>query len=394
MFGLWLIAQADAAGIDPATTPTGAITASSVSGVRFSCEAFQITQIRLDMASYLKELDIESNHVVVAEPGRDTIVYTLATPESDTDTLSFKSRKEYHIQDEILALPTAAHKSRMVRTVSRKEILLSLLQHGRLTEFNGLACTVDALREHVGLRQNIVAWIEKLSWRWPNGGPARWNKKYWNRGTPLASTDVGVALLDTFIHQRKYSIGCYTATKLSYAHGTFDYYSRVKKDKAKTELLRRRLMQGGDPLVNIEPGAMWSFEKDYDPADSVVPGKLLKLERGIASDNFIPGDWSYFRNTDAITYEKTGYEGSNAIYLGRGRFDDYYNDNNHAYTFREKIDEVYQWRNGVFSRSRDAKKIKPLTEEDYSALSKTPDQGGLLDDFRVTPYLFGYEALP
>jgi hypothetical protein len=395
IFGLYLVAQADMSGNDVTMVPSGsAAVTPGMSGVKFSCESFQVTQIRRDMVSYLKELGIDDRDVIVTEPNEETIIYTLATPESDTDTLDFKSRRKYRIKDEVLILPTMANKTRMVKTVSRKEILLSLFQHGRLTEFAGSACTIDALREHIGLRQNVVAWVEKLFWHWPNGGSAKWNIKYWNRGTPLATSDVGAAMLDAFVHQNKYSFGCYTATKLSYAHGVLDYYARIKKDPAKALLVRERLMQDGDPLVGIEPGGMWSFEKDYDPADSDVPGKLLKLKRGVASDNFVPGDWSYLLNTDAMTYEKPGYEGSNAVYLGRGKFDDYYNDNHHAYTFREKLDEVYQWRNGVFSRSRDYKKIKPLTKNDYLTLSRTPQQGGLLEDFRVEPYFFGFEELP
>jgi len=58
------------------------------------------------------------------------------------------------------------------------------------------------------------------------------------------------------------------------------------------------------------------------------------------------------------------------------------------------MDEVYQWRNGVFSRSRDFAKIKPLTPQDMERLSKTPAEGGIQTDIRVSPYFFGYEELP
>jgi len=108
----------------------------------------------------------------------------------------------------------------------------------------------------------------------------------------------------------------------------------------------------------------------------------------------VPGDWSYFLNTDKRTYEKTGYEGSNALYLGRNRFDDYYNDNNHHYSYREKLAEVYQWRNNVFSRSHDWAKIKPISSDLLEKLGSTPEQGGLLMAYRVVPYYFGFEPLP
>ncbi|MFC6519280.1 hypothetical protein ACFQAT_05270 [Undibacterium arcticum] len=227
--------------------------------------------------------------------------------------------------------------------------------------------------------------------RWP---PGLLEQQKWHKGTPLASVSVDNALLDAFLRQDRYRIGCYAASKLSYAHAVLDYYVRVKKDPAKAALVRARLMHDKEPLVGVEPAAMWDFEKDFDADERDIPGKILSIKRGVAPGNFVPGDWVYLLNTDEVTYKKTGYEGSNAVYLGRGKFGDYYNDHRHAYTYSEKVDEVYQWRHGVFSRSRDAHKIKPLSDGDVVRLSATPAEGGLLLDFRVAPYLFGYEELP
>ncbi len=236
-----------------------------------------------------------------------------------------------------------------------------------------MPCDIAALRNHVGLRQNIVAWTERLSWQWPDGGSASWNKKFWRSGIP--KTSLPAAVNDAFLHQSKYNIGCYTATKLVIIQGVLDYYTRVAPDKATLQRVLDRLQADGDPLVGIEPPAMWYFEDDYDPAN-----------------NFVPGDWAYILNTDPITAVKTGYEGSNAIYLGRDRFDDYFNDNSHSYTSREKLNEVYQWRNGVFSRSRHGHLARPLAESDYIRLSHPPEQGGLVLTFRAVPYFF--EHLP
>ena len=194
--------------------------------------------------------------------------------------------------------------------------------------------------------------------------------------------------MDVFLHQDKYAMGCYTATKLVIVQGTLDYYSRVKRDQEKTHRVEEALLADGDPLVGIEPGSMWSFEKDFDTHEMEQKGKLLKIYSSVASGNFVPGDWSYILNTDPLSEQKTGYEGSNAIYLGRNRFDDYYNDNNHSYTYEQKLDEVYQWRNGVFSRLRDVKKIKLLSAEEQALLGNTPEDGGLELDKRVVPRHF------
>jgi len=368
---------------------------STDEGIRFSCKPDQLETIESSMETYLAALGVNPDGVVKkVDRTNGVLVYTLNTPKEDSDTLDFKDRPELQIRDDIVRLPAKHGKEKKVRTVSKKEILLALLQHGRLTEFKGGACDVTALKDHVGIRQNTVAWAGNLNWVWPEGGSAKWNKKYWKRGTPKPGYPLHEALNDIFINQNRYSMGCYTATKLVMIQGVLDYYRRIKKDPAQLKLLENRLSIDKEPLASIEPGKMWDFEEDFDPQELNRPGKLLKIEYGAAPRNFIPGDWNYFLNTDPVSYQKTGYEGSNAIYLGRNKFDDYYNDNNHSYTYQQKMDEVYQWRNGVFSRSRDFAKIKPLTPRDMDRLSKTPAEGGIQTDIRVSPYFFGYEELP
>jgi hypothetical protein len=194
--------------------------------------------------------------------------------------------------------------------------------------------------------------------------------------------------MDLFLHQNRYAIGCYTATKLIMVQAVLDYYHRVKKDPQRARRIEEIVLADGEPLEGIEPGNMWSFEADFDPRNLGQPGKLLDIQTNVAAGNFVPGDWAYLLNTDVATQQKTGYEGSNAIYLGRNRFDDYYNDHGHNYTYEQKLDEVYQWRNGVFSRSRDAKKIKPLSPSELSRLGNTPAAGGIQLDIRVSPRHF------
>lgn len=358
---------------------------AQASGLRFSCSPPQLAQVEADMAAYLAELGIAPQAVVKhGTPAREQLTYTLNTPAEETSTLDLASRPEYGIAAEELELPVAKG-TRRVRTVARAEILLALLQHGRLTELEGDSCSVAALRDMIGVRQNIVAWAEYLEWTWPNGRPARWNKKYWNRGTPVPAQPLPKALLDVFLHQSLYAVGCYTATKIVVVQGTLDYYRRVSPDAETYRRLERRLLSDGEPLLDIEPGKMWAFDDGVEPDRLEHPGKLLRLQGGVAAKNFVPGDWAYIFNTDPKSRQKSGYEGSNAIYLGGGRFDDYYNDHHHAYTYEEKLDEVYQWRHGVFNRIRDAAKRHPLSPEAMEALSNTPEQGGLVQDWRAVP---------
>lgn len=364
-------------------------------GIRFSCAPDRIADVEAGTEDYLASMGITPDQFVKRSDFEQGVaVYTLNTPKDDFNTLKLKDRPEYAIKDQVILLPVGRGQTRKIKTVSQKEIVLALLQHGRVTSFDGGNCSVDALKEHVGIRQNIVAWAENLNWRWPNGGDAKWNAKYWRKGTPLPGVRLTKAIGDAFKHQRDYAIGCYTATKMVMVQGVLDYYRRVNKEPGRQRLIEARLEHDRDPLVDIEPGRMWSFETDFDPGELKRPGKLLQIQYGVAPRNFVPGDWIYILNTDPVSSDKTGYEGSNAIYLGRNRFDDYYDDNDHSYTYRQKLDEVYQWRNGVFSRSRDAAKIKPLTDKDYKRLSATPANGGLTIDVRVFPYIFAGGELP
>lgn len=365
------------------STPAAGAAASRAvpEGIGFACaDEREAVRVRAGMRAYLATMGIPQSWTT-ARTADGLLTFALTTPAGDTSTLDFVRRKAMGLEDAVVRLPTGvAGKVHQVHTASTKEIVLALLQHGRLTE---LPCSVDALSEHVGVRQNIAAWAERLEWVWPDGDVAKWNAKYWDHGTPRSRYPLHEAVNDAFMNPGRYRIGCYTATKLVILQGVLDYYRRVRPDRDKLRRIEARLAADGEPLVDIEPAAMWFFEEDYAAADAARSGKLVVLQHGVAADNFVPGDWVYLLNTDAASYRRTGYEGSNAIYLGRDRFDDYYNDHDHAYSFREKLDEVYQWRHGVFNRSRDAAKIRPLPERELLALAKTPETGGLLLAYRA-----------
>jgi hypothetical protein len=158
------------------------------------------------------------------------LTYSLLGSGAAVSTLSLAERPELAIKEEAVLVPAKNNKTRKLNTVSKKEILLALLHPGRLTEFRGKACDVQALVDHVGIRQNTVIWAEVLEWGWPEGGPAKWNSRYWVNGTPKLRTPLHKALNDMFFEQGKYEIGCYAATKVVFAQGALDYYRRVKGD--------------------------------------------------------------------------------------------------------------------------------------------------------------------
>lgn len=364
-------------------------------GLQFTCPATQHQALAADIGSYLAELEISpALYSVHQSDGEHALRYFLNTQAGDTSTLDLHGRPKFAIPMHINRVPTASGEFRNILTVTEKEIVLALMQRGRLTEFSGRACSVNALRDHIALRKSIVSWAERLAWRWPEGRSAKWNRQYWREGTLKPGAPLRTAIQDAFFNQEKYTLGCYTAAKLTILQGILDYLHRIKQSPVLVEQVETRLLADGEPLIDVEPARMWSFEADFDPRTAQRPGKVLQVYTGIPHDNFVPGDWVHFVNTDPVSHGKTGYEGSNPIYLGRNRFADYYNDHDHSYSLHEKLDEVYQWRHGVFSRSHDGAKARPLSAADYERLSRTPGEGGLLLSLRAMPYYFGYEDLP
>lgn len=357
--------------------------------IKINCSSEKNSEFLTQFENYLIQLNLKKN-LTSQIKNKNQITITLATPENDTNTLNLNQRPEYAIENEMVYLPVKNNLFREVTTVSKKEILLALLQHGRTTEFTGDFCSFEKLQQNIEIRQNIVAWTENLSWVWPDGDPAFWNKKFWKKGTPVKGVKLTDAFNDMFFNQKKYSIGCYTASKIVYGHAILDYFNRIKKNSAMLNEIEKRLLgEDGEPLVGVEPSEMWSFEHDFDTKKKNRPGKILTIQRQIAPKNFVPGDWAYLLNTDEKTYQKTGYEGSNAIYLGRNRFDDYYNDKAAgSYSYEQKMFEVYQWRNNVFSLSRHKNRIKEIPDSVKAKMDLSPLLGGQVLDFRTMPYLF------
>lgn len=298
-------------------------------------------------------------------------------------TESTKIKNDFDLNDDLVFHPVL---NKHIFISSKKEILLSLTYPGRLTIID--ACNINSLKEHIGIRQNIVLWSSNLSWQWPDGESAFWNKKFWHFGTPHNLNKTYEALYDSFLNQTKYGIGCYTAIKMVYVFSILDYYKRVNPNSKKFKKVLKNLTIDHDPLVHVEPGIMWKFEEGYNVLTDNYKGKILDINENVSKNSFVPGDWIYILNTDKETYQKTGYEGSNAIYLGNNNFNDYYNDNNHSYTFEEKLNDVYQWKNKVFSRSRDFEKIEHLSDKQIQDLKNSPEQNGLLMTTRIFPKFF------
>ncbi len=369
-------------------TQAHSLAAEANGGVIFECGPDKLTHLNGQLNTYQQELGIDASVYKVYQ-SESRLRVSLKDP-SVYGTLYLRWNPQYGITEESISLP-GKEGLLEVETVSQREILLALMHEGRETIFKGDACHIDALKEHIQIRQMIVAWSEHLHWSFPDGESAQWNQRYWDQGNLKPKASLDEAMRDFFINPDKCSLGCYTATKIVIIQGILDYFRRVKKDDAMADAIIKRLKSDDDVLVGIEPGAMWSFQKPINLDEQKRLGKLLKIQTQVAPMNFIPGDWVYFVNTDKDSSEKDGYEGSNSIYMGRASFDDFYNDNEHHYLYNEKIQNIYNWRNGVFSRSRHFQRMQILSAEQLHQFGLSPEDGGFLVKNRAIPYFFGFE---
>ncbi|MBI2734884.1 MAG: hypothetical protein HYX44_16725, partial [Aquabacterium sp.] len=168
----------------------------STDGIQFDCGSRLAPAIDVGMSRYLAELGIAPTlyeRTLDAQTGQ--LTYALRTPADDHNTLDLFKRPAFDVGQDTVLLPQAGKPAVAVQTVSRKEIMLALMQHGRQTVFSDAACDLQALKDQVALRQNIVAWSEHLHWGWPDGGPARWHTRYWVDGTPAPGRGLHTALL-------------------------------------------------------------------------------------------------------------------------------------------------------------------------------------------------------
>lgn len=74
--------------------------------------------------------------------------------------------------------------------------------------------------------------------------------------------------------------------------------------------------------------------------------ELGSLDNPIPTRYYVPGDRVWFRNPDEPSSDAVGFEGSWVVYLGAGRFTDFWRPHSH-YTFEGKCLEIYFWREAV-----------------------------------------------
>ncbi|MDB5885176.1 MAG: putative lipoprotein [Polaromonas sp.] len=89
---------------------------------------------------------------------------------------------------------------------------------------------------------------------------------------------------------------------------------------------------------------------------------------------YVPGDRVWFRNPDPHSSDATGYEGSWVLYLGGGRFTNFWTADP-PYTLHSKCVEMFQWRHAAYTDAAGEVRIdESVVEQRLQALAADPAQ--------------------
>lgn len=116
-------------------------------------------------------------------------------------------------------------------------------------------------------------------------------------------------------------------------------------------------------LTHCNPSLLMQLEELWS-ARPIMSGQFHEVflrEQGSMDEPlppryFVPGDRTWFRNPDAASAEASGYEGSWVIYLGAGRFSNFWKPDQ-PYTLTTKCLEIYQWRHALYFDAQGQERI-------------------------------------
>lgn len=343
-------------------------TSKSEYGIMFACKKEELPQVKEQMDAYFKELGLPPNTISIAQDeAAGTLRYGLNTPEDDTNTLDLKER--FAISDDTLEVNTKNGPQKVV-VASRKEIMAALMQHGRAFKLFGKNCSVDKLKDHVGMRQSIVAMTRlRKSWVFATGSGTSYNQDLWMPGYVIRpGVSAKEAVFDPFLGQTdRYRMACTRECSMLTAGGIFYHFDK-KSPPTLDKLLE---IAKNEPFNDTDPTA--------NGTTIVEEGKYLDRQFNVPWNNLIPGDWLYIRNTDEESSNVPGEEGSNTIYLGGDRMKPPIGDT--EVNLENKIKTVYQYR--AYSKQA------PWTPDLYKRVRMDPrEPDGLLRDVRDAPKIF------
>lgn len=217
-----------------------------------------------------------------------------------------------------------------------REIWLAMLVSPVIIDFPSFAEIESAVR----IRMNIVAAARKTFVRFDTMQVDR-PTEYWtwdddcgfllNRGKPLARA-IEVAM-QPGKSDRSYAFSCKRAGEYLVLLGL------AQEAEAVNPALYRRLVKQSQTRA--------LRGDDYDNA---YLQKIGTLDEPLPPRFFIPGDRVWFRNPDKFSSEITGFEGSFTVYIGGGRFPNFWKKNR-TETLITKCLTIYFWREAIYQNA-------------------------------------------
>jgi hypothetical protein len=349
-------------------------------GIVFSGPPAEIPGIKAAMQQLLIAMGWTENQVQVNDsPNGDSVSYVLSLGTPDAGTFDLAKRPELGLAPETVQYIDRLGQKKAITMASKKEILATMLWPGRRFEFSGPNCSVEKLKEHIAIRQNVVYWGFRAGWIFPENRTYQYDTvEHWQ---PMLEDDwtlkpgvkASKAIADAFVGKSFYIIGCTSACRFIFAQGVFDYFQQVKPNPGVMARLEASLDRQ-HPFAGMWPA---KTRDGTAPAD----GFFLARHVNVPWNHWVPGDWGWIKNTDPKSSEEFGSEGSNIIYAGGGLFLNYYH-NHQKKNLDQLLKRVYGWRFGLEESELD------LEAATMDLLRKDPRDGGMLRDVRDFPRFF------
>lgn len=236
-----------------------------------------------------------------------------------------------------------------------REVWVSMLSAPVRMDFANL----QALQAHLRVRCNIALAAEKTALAFRIDAAER-PIDFWHD-----EPDVGfllkpdVCLVDALIAAtqpertgRLYDFSCYRATEYVILLGI------AQEARASAPSLYASLEQAARRQC-IKSGRFHEvFLTEYGSVDAPVPARY-----------YVPGDRVWFKNPDERSSDAPGYEGSWVIYLGGGRFSNFWK-RDAPYSLHGKALEVYHWRDGAYLDAQSAVQMNEDVVEAKLALTR------------------------
>lgn len=305
---------------------TNAESATLVNGVRLACtDAALMPRLCQELAGLLAHhaLTDQTLCIPVKTPQGQQLECTLR-PEMlaawlpEHDTLGLRERLRHERLDDRQAL--------------EREILVAMLASPTGFTFPGAMALASAVR----VRRNIAEAARKTALAFKTAAAER-PAAFWHYDEDHGFLlQPGRSLIEALVSATQpdatgklYDFSCYRATEYVILLGI-----ALEAREHHPGLLAR--LQAINEIHAIRSG---QFHEVY----LIEEGRL---DEPLPARYYVPGDRVWFRNPDEHSSDVTGYEGSWVIYMGGGRFSNFWN-RERPYTLEAKCLEIFHWRDGV-----------------------------------------------